>query len=188
MRKYFYILLIIGTIACESSEEILVDLPQFNEELVVECYLQDGIVPRAFLSQSVGYFENKPIAVNEATFEIIAPSQIYKLKNQVKEDQDYPKFYNYIGEDTMNIAEGDVLKISIKDKLGRTITGSTSALAPVKIDSVSYSYNNSGQAFPVIHFYDDPKKKNYYRYTLKKEGEQDLKQDFVFDDYLLTQW
>lgn len=186
MKKLIYILVAALLFNCESTEDILVDLPEFDEEMVVECYLQDGVVPRAFLSQSVGYFENKPISVNDAVFKIIGPNKKYSLKNQVKEDQEYTKYYNYIGNDTMRISAGEELSISVQDSKGRIISGKTRALGKVTIDSVSYNYNNSGFAFPVIHFYDNPQQKNYYRYTLKKVGDDDLTQDFVFDDYLLN--
>ncbi len=186
MKIITTISLIVVLLSCQSAEEIPVELPEFEEILAVECYLQDGEIPRAFLTQSVGYFENKPIAVDGAIFEITAPDRIFKLKNEIKQDKEYPKYYNYVGEDTLQISAGDILKIDVEDKDGRKIKGTARALSSVKIDSVSYHYNSEGFAFPVIHFYDNPTEKNYYRYTLKKDGETDLKQDFVFDDYLFN--
>lgn len=187
MKLFICILLVFAFFACESEQEIIVDLPEFEEQLVVECYLEDGKIPRAFLTQSVGYFENKPLSVNNADFKIISQSRKYQLKNQLKEDDEFPKYYNYIAKDTLHIKYGEILQISVEDELGRKITGSSQVLPTVKIDSVSYTYNNNnGSAFPVIHFYDDPIKKNYYRYTIKKLKEKRLNQDIVFDDYLLN--
>jgi len=173
-------------IGCDNSEEIKLELPEHDEQLAVECYLEDGKPMRAFLSQSVGYFENESIDMKGAYFKISSPDGDHVLKNENIEDPDYKKFYNYVSENTINIKPGDVLEVFVEDELGRKIRGTTKALEKVEIDTVMYKFHNSNQTSPIIFFHDDPNEKNYYRLTFSKLKSGIIEQDLVIDDYLFN--
>jgi hypothetical protein len=79
----------------------------------------------------------------------------------------------------------------IKEKNGNVITGQANLLAPVPIDTITYTFSNKAKGNVSLHvkFKDDPSEKNYYRLLVTHNGlrsEPKNSDDIYNDDNLKT--
>ena len=165
-------------------KDVDVQLPPYQKQLVLECYLERGEKYRAFLSESESYFDNPQInEINDANVLIQKNGFPFELKNQSIHDQKFNKYYNYQSSHKVNATVEDTFKIEVKDNFGRVITATTSFLPVVPIDCLAFRYKSDDNISMRMFFKDNPDEKNYYRFTVHKgEISKNLKQDFVFSD------
>lgn len=185
------------------EKEIELEIPIYESELVVECYLEPGQPFNLLLTKSAAYFDPFPdvgpeylesILEQNADVTIEHNGQVYELQNGLFFNSQTLKLNNYQSSAPVpNDLENDfTLNISMKD--GRKITGRTRILPKVPIDSVVVEFNEEVDTLARVLTYltDDPAQDNYYRRqlhysTLDSIPDQDFttNDDFVDEGKLL---
>jgi hypothetical protein len=198
---------------CDSlSREIELDLPEYERELNVECYLIPG-VPIYFLSltETVGYFDEFDLPViDDATVVIEYGSEVDTLLPvNLLEGFVLPGFQDtirlflpgasqvYIGLRTSPDNINTPFTLTVNDEIRDRRATATARLMPrIAHDTSQIEFNDDGEALVLTRFTDPPGERNYYRRILKKkeprriEGTEDtlwvsdVEQAFVFDDEL----
>jgi len=172
------------------QKDVNVPLPAYANQLVVECYLQNGTPPRLTITESVPYLDDGQA--------IAAGSQILKLPNgqtvQLPTDvtvtltlpggQAVPlqfrpgldattgKYYTHVGTAPIVAAAGQQFGLDAQDKRGRHITGTTVVPTFIPIDSVQYKFNgltgDNRKAYFVTKWTDPGATTDFYRLMLHK--------------------
>lgn len=186
--------------ACGHLEkEIDLELPTYQSQYVVECYLEPGQNFRLALSRSVPYFEPFPenpanfvqsILVDSAEVSISHAGKEYVLKNEI--DLAYlisaKKLYNYSSQEIVPADTNSDFFLKIKTPDGNLITAHTRLLPIVPIDSVVVEFDEKKDtlARTLVYLTDDPGLANYYRFLLHHNSLDSIpQQDFqVNDDFV----
>lgn len=185
----FVLLFLLGITACNLEKEIEVDLPDYTEELVVECYLEPGQPYRMTLTQSLAYFSNEflPVPVPGVVVKIKHQGAEVLLNEEIAIDTNFNKIYNYIADEMVPANYNEDFDLEITLPNGDLISSTTQILAPVSIDSLVLKYNieEDTMALMLTYFEDDANQTNYYRRMLHlgesiRDGQ--LEQDFIADD------
>lgn len=186
--------LMIGIASCflysctNLEKEIDLALPEYENKLVVECYLEPGQPYRLLLTESLSYFEdpNNPF-VDNAMVIISHNGTPDTLKNDFLLDVAKNKTYNYTSPALVPFDYTGEFTLEIRDRKGRYVTGRTIIPVPVKIDTIKFEYNEDSLAFPLTTFHDDLSTTNFYRYQVTRDsylGDELI--DFILDDKLNT--
>ena len=185
-------------VACNLSKEVDINLPEYERQPVVECYLEPGKPFRLLLTQSYGFFD--PFGLDSSFFEntllqdavvtISYNGQTDTLYNNFSLDPSPLKLFNYTG---LNIVPATpnieyTLNILLPDN-GGAITGRTIMLPLVPIDSVVVEpFAEADTIFRALTYLtDNPNTPNYYRRLLNYYSLDSVpEQDFLADDRILT--
>ncbi|MEZ4935256.1 MAG: DUF4249 domain-containing protein [Saprospiraceae bacterium] len=176
------------------EKEIDLELPLYESQLVVECYLEPGEPFTLLLTKSAAYFDPIPTEDFEFVEKILEDSAVvtiqhkgvtYELPNQIYFNQQTKKLYNYYSSERVpNDLENDfTLKIIAKD--GREVTAKTRILPVVPIDSVVVEFNPERDSLARVLTYvsEDPNTNNYYRRMLHVGSLDTIPdQDFTTND------
>ena len=161
------------------QNDINVPLPTYSAELVLECYLEPGKVPSLAVSSSVPYLGAVlPQIPTDVTVTLTMPNGTLvplEFKPNYKaliDTASGEKFHSHIGRDPLVARAGDVFKIDVQDTKGRRITGTTTMMAPIAIDSVEYKFNDktgaNRKAYFLTNFRDPATPDDCYRLQLHK--------------------
>lgn len=175
--------------ACERGKEVEIQLPEYKNELVVECYVEPERPLRLLLTKSVSYFDRPGLPfVNDAEVTITHHGKTDTLfYTPFYRDIDTSKIFNYVSPTIIPYDFNSPYTLQIKDREGRRIIGTTQIIPPVKIDTVTYAYEEDSVGYALIHFKDDPSQNNFYRFLMYKDTLlRNVVQDILFDDALTT--
>ncbi|MDB5235966.1 MAG: hypothetical protein JWR44_2959 [Hymenobacter sp.] len=160
------------------QNDINVPLPTYSAELVVECYLEPGKVPNLAVTTSVPYLSSViPQVPSDVTVTLTMPDGTkvplaFQPNYQALTDTTGVKFHSHIGRDPLVARPGDVFKLDVQDTKGRHVTGTTTMLAPIPIDSVQYKFNDKSpaerRAYFLTNFRDPATPDDCYRLQLHK--------------------
>jgi hypothetical protein len=188
--------------ACGNLEkEIDHDLPEYQSQYVVECYLEPGQPFRLLLTRSVPYFEPFPdsadlaawaeaLLVDSAQVTISHNGKDYVLENEIDLDYlvSFSKVANYSNADTVPFDYDHDFFLKIITPDGKTISAVTRLLPVVPIDSVVVEFDKEQDTLARVLTYltDDPTTANYYRRMLHENSLDSIPaQDFTtFDDFV----
>ncbi|MEI6409326.1 MAG: DUF4249 domain-containing protein [Bacteroidota bacterium] len=198
MKNYiFFALSFIGLSACNLSKEVELDLPEYTDQPVVECYLQPGKHFRLLLTHSSAYFE--PLGLDSsfvqktllqgATVTITYSGQTDTLYNNNSFELSPFKLYNYTGHNIVSDTPGIEYQLKIiLPNGGGDISAKTKMLSFQPIDSVVIQWNlidTSARALTYIT--DDLKTTDFFRRTLNINSLDSVpEQDFVWTDRVST--
>ncbi len=188
--------------ACGNLErEIEVELPEYDSQIVVECYLEPGAPFRMLLTRSAGYFDpvnvDEPLSYlnsileQEATVRIKHNSKVYELAN---ENILTPNFFNsetnkisnYYLEELVPVNYDQPFELEIITKDGEEIRATTRLFKPIPIDSIVYEFGTNDSARVLTYFNDDPDELNFYRRMLHRNSLDSFpEQDFITDDQFI---
>jgi hypothetical protein len=191
MKKYIvYIFsIVILLVSCNSEKEIEINLPPFESELYVECYIEPGQPYRLALYGTVDYFEKPELPDIKSALVIISHNGINDtLRYFPILDPTTGKFYNYAADTSKKIVmdAGDY-HLYIKDSLGRELTGSCYFLPVVPISSIDFVYNEDSVAYAKTIFYDDLNTRDYYRYQITLDNMKGRpRTDRIFTDQYIS--
>lgn len=181
--------------ACDLERTIDLKLPEFESQLVVECYLEPGKPYRAVLSETIGYFGTALGAslptVSGATIVITHAGQRDTLLEGFYFDPFTQQIFNY-GANTIVPQDFDNdFTLEVTDSLGRRLTATTRMLPPVAVDSVQPLPFNAfgGNALSILTYItDDPNATNYYYLTQHRTrvSGDSLKVNFSLGDDLIN--
>lgn len=183
--------------SCDLNRSIDIDLPDFESEVVVECYLQPGQPYLLTLTESVSYFEPAQLTyVKNAEVEITYKGESVQLEQValalppgIQELQilrplvgDSLFFYTSVEPVPFEYDEDFFLNITTQE--GKEILGITSIPSPVSIDTIEWRFDDDDSlALTLTRFQDDPSMDNFYRRTLHVSSVQvEPDQDFFVDD------
>jgi hypothetical protein len=184
--------------ACNLSKEVDINLPEYDSQPVVECYLEPGKPFRLLLTRSYGFFDPfgldssffQNVLFQDAVVTISYDGQTDTLYNNFSFDASPLKIFNYTGLNFVPATPGVnyTLNITLPDN-GGNITGSTIMLPLIPIDSavVEFSPDIDTLARVLTYLTDDPATHNYYRRLLNYNSLDSVpEQDFLADDRILT--
>lgn len=171
--------------ACDFEKEIDLDLPEYQNKLVVECYLEPGKPYRLTLTESVSYFTEPRTPTVDNALVIISYNGVNDtLKFTPLLDETTNNFYNYVSETIVPEDYVGFFSLYVKDTKGREVTSQTKIPDPPTINSVEFKYNEDSLAFALTKFNDiNTSATNYYRYLVTHDsligGEVT---DYIFND------
>jgi hypothetical protein len=182
--------------ACDLTQDIELDLPEYAKQPVVECYLEPGQPYRLTLTQSQPYFDSTIVEpIQTASVMIIrAGTDTIRLTPGFYTDS-LEKLYNYQNTRLVPAASADTYELYITMPDGKKVYGKTSILPKVKFDSIVVKKNPIDTNFTTLSYMKDPDQNttNFIRRHLAKGFSLtsiEKIQDFVTDDRLLSnnQW
>ncbi|RYY19946.1 MAG: DUF4249 domain-containing protein [Cytophagaceae bacterium] len=178
-----------GLAGCGSfQKDIEVPLPSYENQLVLECYLENGQVPRLTVTESVPYLDNgQAVAAGsqiltlpngqtvqiptDVTVNLTLPSgRVVNLPFRPGLDATTTKYYSHTGTAPIVARAGEQLAIDVQDKRGRHLTGTAVVPTFIPIDSVKYKFNNATdrKAYFLTKWTDPAATTDFYRIMLHK--------------------
>lgn len=183
------------TAACNLSKDVEIDLPDYDRQPVVECYLEPGKPFRLLLSRSYAYFDNFGLDSNflantllsDAVVTISYDGRTDTLAEQFSLEFAPQKIFNYTGQNLVPAEPGT--KFSLRIDLpngGGYITAETVMLRKVSIDSIKVEFGpEAGDTLARVLTYitDDLGEENFYRRILNYRSLDSFPdQDFIVTD------
>ncbi len=200
MKKIFFLAAIAATLfttACNLTRDVELDLPEYEYQPVVECYLEPGKPFRMLLSRSYSFFDPlgldstflQKTLLQEAKAAITYDGKRIELANQFSFEPSPFKLYNYTASEIVpeTIGLEYLLEITLPD--GRTITGTTVMLPKVTIDSVPVQVSPTNDTLfrTLMYITDDQTTTDYYRRMLHFSSLDSFpQQDFLPTDRFST--
>jgi len=185
-RKISYLLLplLLLLCSCDLQKDIEVDLPSYAPQLVVECYLEPGQPYRLTVLESSSYFETpQPVVVDNAEAYITHNGKKIQLPYKPTYDENSGRLYTHVSEAVMNGKTGDIYGLEVTDDKGRKVTGYTTILPEIPIDTIEWKFNEKEEAYLLTSFQDDPNTADYYRYFVHQDSlNTDSDQNFTSSD------
>jgi hypothetical protein len=180
-----------GLAGCGSlQKDIEVPLPYYANQLVTECYLENGVVPRLTVTESVPYLDDGQAAAAGSFILKLPGGQSVQLPIDVSVKLVLPtgrtmnliflpgldpttgKYYTHIGTAPLTARAGQQFALDVQDKRGRHVTGTAVVPTFIPIDSVKYKFNElSGserKAYFLTKWTDPATTTDYYRLMLHK--------------------
>ncbi|MCC6727462.1 MAG: DUF4249 domain-containing protein [Saprospiraceae bacterium] len=197
--SFIFLLFAFFITACGNLEkEINLDLPAYQPQYVVECYLEPGQPFTLLLTRSSAYFDPFPtdplayvenILVDSAEVVITHNGVDYNLANTPFLNPSTLKVANYYSSQLVpeDFDNDFALKITLSN--GQTITSTTRILPVVPIDSVVVEFDDVKDTLArcLTYLTDDPSTVDYYRRMIHQNSLVDSipDQDFTTnDDYV----
>jgi hypothetical protein len=195
--KYLLICLTLLLASCNLTQEVEIELPEYDRQPVVECYLEPGQPIRLLLTRSYAFFD--PFGLDSNFLEnTLLDGALVTVSYDGKTDTlingltfvfNPVKLYNYSSPSRVPVTPGMQFYLNILLPDGNTVTGQTTMLPHVPIDSVllEWSPNNDTLARVLTYITDDPGAENYYRRMLNYASLDSVpEQDFLVNDRLNT--
>ena len=189
---------VLTMIACNLSKEVEIELPEYESQPVVECYLEPGKPFRLLLTRSFAFFDPfgldssffEKTLLQDATVTVSYDGQTDTLYNNFSFEPSPLKVYNYTGLNTVPATVGTIftLNITLPDN-GGNITSMATMLPFVPIDSNVVEFYPGADSVARILTYvtDDTTETNYYRRLLNYYSLDSVpEQDFIATDRFLT--
>ncbi|HEX8426834.1 DUF4249 domain-containing protein [Hymenobacter sp.] len=190
-RRLAWLLVLVPFAGCDLQKNIEVDLPVLPAQLVVECYLENGQIPRLTVTESVPYLSSPdPVVPSDVTVKLTLPNgQVQELRYFPAADRTTRKAFTHIGLRRVVARPGDTFKLEVTDTKGRRVTGTATMPTRVPIDSVEYQYNDlppeSREAFVLTNFTDPAGVGDYYRLQVHRDSiSDDPEVDYDVEDRL----
>jgi hypothetical protein len=182
--------------ACNLTNDVEIDLPDYERQPVVECYLEPGKPFRLLLTQSYAFFDPfgldssflEKTLLNDALVTISYNGQTDTLANQLSFETSPIKLFNYTGTKLVPETPGVTYTLNIQlANNGGNITGTSTMLPKVTIDSVVVDFSTDPDfdtlARVLTYITDNQGESNYYRRLLNFYSLDSLPdQDFLVTD------
>lgn len=201
MLKYSYLntILVFGilfSMSCNLEKQIDIDLPNYDSEPFIECYLVPNQPFRLLITQTSSYFENltldnplfsESFLLQGAQVSIFQGINKYELENKLIIDPNTEKIYNYSNSNSVEYNTIDSFYLEILLPNGDQITSASIFLDTVQFDSIVVQFDqNDSLARTLTYFKDFPNETNFYRRVLTVgETFDEPIQDFVTDDLFI---
>ncbi|MCJ8164521.1 DUF4249 domain-containing protein [Pontibacter sp. E15-1] len=171
---------------CDLSKDIEVVLPEHTSQLVVEAYLEQGKPYRLAVQESASYFDEPTVPlVPDAEAFITHNGNRVKLEYKPKLDENTGFIYTHSSPVIMDGKPGDMFLLEVTDGKGRKVTGYTTVLPSVAIDTVEWRFNKNDEALLLTSFQDEAATRNFYRYMTHLDSlSSGSKQDIFSNDEL----
>jgi hypothetical protein len=178
-----------GLAGCGDFEKSVdVPLPEYANQLVVECYLENGVIPRLSVTESVPYLDNGQAVAAGSQILTLPGGQTVQLPADVTVNLTLPggrvvnlpfkpgldattgKYYTHTGVAALAAAAGQQFAIDVQDKRGRHMVGTAVVPTFVPIDSVKYKFNTASdrKAYFLTKWTDPAATTDFYRLQLHR--------------------
>ncbi|MEY5049523.1 MAG: hypothetical protein RLZZ175_2882 [Bacteroidota bacterium] len=186
-RRIVYILfVVVGLISCNDRDKIInIDLPPYQTQTVVECYLDSGQTNKLLITKSASFQDTLYPVVTDAFITISNNTNTDTILYKPLIDTTYLKIYSHQGNLINNIKQGDINSLYIKLSNGQEIKGTTIRPAKVKIDTLYYSLSADQKKYNLtVKFKDNQLERNFYRAIFNVNGViyNSKNIDYLFDD------
>jgi hypothetical protein len=185
MNKIIFLVAITFLVSC--SKDYNIQLPADKNQLVVECYLENGEPLRALISESANLLDTSlasPLLIQALV--IISHGNVKDtLRPFPFIDTLKRKVYNYGSTKsvTANYNSNEIYRIDVYDTKGRHASGTTHFIQTVIISSLTPIFNTRQEAYCLTKFSDDPANTDYYRLVLNKNNLYDsVEMDVLLDN------
>ena len=181
---------------CNLEQNVELDLPVYESQMVIECYMVPGQRFQCLITESVGYFEpyvdpSNPLGVNIPTVDSALVLISYSGITDTLYFGLYPdivneKIYNYRSNSIVPQLYHTDFTLEVIDQRGRKATAVTRIKPPVEFDS-TWTENINDFVLLAVKFKDDePGTDNYFRRQLHYDQvrSDSLLNDDVFSDEL----
>ncbi|MEM9888722.1 MAG: DUF4249 family protein [Bacteroidota bacterium] len=197
MKKYIlYTLLASATFAaCNLTQEIEIDLPAYENQIMVESYLVPGQPFTLLLTQSFSYFAPIPqnteayleeLFINDAEVTIRFEDKEVQLTNQLSFNPLTGKLFNYSAGILVPEIYDVEFELEVRTAEGDIIRGRTLIPEPVPIDSIVVQFNETDTlARALTYWTDDNSEENFYRRLFAQGARDSVDIDFVLDDQIV---
>lgn len=193
----FALLTTLSLAACNLTQDVDIELPDYAGQPVVECYLEPGQPFRLLLTNSYGFFDPFGLDSNfldktllqGALVTISYDGTTDTLANTLIPTFSPFKIYNYNSSSLVPSTVGTTFNLNIVLPNGTNITGQTIMLPMVPIDSIvlEWSETNDTSARVLTYITDDLSMDNFYRRLLNYASLDSVpEQDFLVSDRLNT--
>ena len=162
--------------SCDLQKDIDVNLPALPAQLVTECYLENGQIPRLTVTETTTYLAGpNPVVPTDVTVVLTLPNgRRDTLAFRPGIDPLLRKAYTHIGRRPLVARPGDVFSLEVVDTKGRRVTGTATVPIRVPIDSLEYKYNDkpieTREAYVLTNFRDPVGLGNYYRLQIHRDS------------------
>lgn len=177
---------------CDLTQEVDIELPEYESRLTLECYLEPGQPYRMSLTRTSSYFEAFPtdnleyfnqLLEDSASVVIRHNGEEYILENTLEGDFERLKIYNYINDAIVPEDYDNDFTLEVVTKEGKTIAATTRLLPVVPIDSTVVEFSTTDTLARILTYVtEDETKTNYYRRTFHEASLDSLIIDVAFDD------
>ncbi len=193
LKNILPVAVVLFFMACNLSKEVDIDLPTYDRQPVVECYLEPGKPFRLLLSQSYAFFDKlgldssflQKTLLDGAFVTIRYNGQTDTLKNQLSFEPNPIKLFNYIGQNIVPEAPGTNFDLYIRLANGGEITSTTQMITKVPIDSIGVDFSKDADSLARVLMYitDDKSTDDFYRRLLNYHSLDSFpEQDFILTD------
>lgn len=194
---FFFFATLVGLAACNLEKEVDIELPPYERQPVVECYLEPGKPFRLLLTSSYSFFDPFGLDSNflqktllqDATVTITYNNEVVTLANIPTLETNPFKIFNYTSQQIVPATPGIEYTLNITLPDGKTVSGKSTMLPLVPIDSirVEWSAEKDTLARMLTYITDDQTKENYYRRLLNYSSLDSVPdQDFLVSDRIST--
>jgi hypothetical protein len=191
----FLVILALMLGACELTQVVEVDLPDYTSQPVVECYLEPGKPFRLLLTRSYAFFDPlgldtsflEKTLINGAVVRIVYDGDTILLPNTLTAESNPLKYFNYTASTLVPATPGVEYTLDVVLPEGGGISGKTTMLPMVHWDSVvvERSPSDTGLYRVLAYMTDDLNATNYYRRLFSINRLDTVpEQDFLVDDDL----
>lgn len=181
--------------SCRPDKEVDLQLPDYERELVVECFLEPGQPMKLLLFETVGFtdpIDSSSLPFIDEALVVISHNGVNDtLDNSFFFDVNTLKFYNYSLPKLVPYDYNSEFSLYIRDLQGREITGTTTILPPSEIRFFRANFEQDSSAQVDISWTDNPATPNYYNFALYRdriledtldETDDGLQFQFTMDD------
>jgi Domain of unknown function (DUF4249) len=184
-------LLLTMLLGCLPQKEVDIEIPPYDRQLVVECYMQVGKPFRLLLTESIGFFEPSDTPIVTGAQVVISHGNVRDtLKQGFFIEPLGFKFYNFSSTALVPQDYNTIYQIEVTHPDGRKVTGSAQVQPKTEMGSMSLSYNADSLASLTMRWQDIPNQADYYLLVLDKGSvyyadqsrDSPLQFDFTLDD------
>ena len=195
---YFLLLIAIVFVSCDLEKEIELELPEYERQTVVECYLEPGLPFTLLLTKSDGFFSSfgdlddsflTNLLEEGAEVNIKYGTETINLANEFSFNPFTGKLFNYSSNEIVPEDFESEFSLEITTASGETISSKTKIMPQTPIDSLLIEFEPftdvDTAARVLTYTTDDVDVANFYRFILAVGEIPEVEQDFVVDDELL---
>ncbi len=195
MKKVIiYTILIFSLLAtaCNLTQDVEIELPAYESQTMVECYLIPGQPFAALITKSAAYFDPFPrtpeqfleqTLLNGAEVRITYGNTTVRLVNRIFVNPFTGQIFNYVANTSVPALFNQPFNLEVITDEKSSITATTSIPARVPIDSTVVEFNpKDSMARVLVYWTDNPNEKNFYRRTQAVGSRDSVTIDFPLDD------
>lgn len=178
-------MLLVSCLACNMQQEMEVELPPHEQDLIVECYLEPGEPMRALVTNSSSFYDKSQFsAVDSAEISISTGATSRQLHSYNHADTNYNKVFNYWHPERVEYKEGKEYQISIRVGGEVIASGKTRFLAKPTVLNSYFKPGPDSMAAAFVEIADNPEEENYYRVVLRSSNnpKAGVNYDGIWDD------
>lgn len=177
MRNNINILLFFSLILTLSCDDFELELPDYDSQIVVDGWIEQGKTPKVILTLSAAYFSEidsvslRDLVVTRAKV-VVSDGETTEILTLRPNDEYFPP-YVYEGIDMRGeVGKTYTLEVIYSDEY---LTASTTIPSPVFMDSLWFELDEGEDSLGFIwaRFQDNPIERNFYRLQTKRAGIDD---------------